>query len=347
VAGIALVLVAQPVRATLLADPTALYAKMQKAYAAGTADGWGLRDQSYYYAAILNAGRAYSLQHPDDPAYGQLATLTVQIGAGLNYDPLINHDGAVWWVREAAVYVQKNGSDEMLVSDANQLLSRVNAYDDPAQLAAYADQDASVNLKNYPRDPDALLSQVEADWRAYVLTGRRTWETLAFARAEQPGFPLANLPTTWGPAFLAAAKSDDTRLYARAQAIPGLRVIVSVTSMPHDLYMSTLAPADEYFGPLGMSIIGIQNQMKHINYMLDYRYGNREAGDALQVTTALDDLHKVYPRDRDLPQMLLECYTMLGRMDAPEVRDAAAHVKAILMVEYQDTAQARQVRQSN
>src|SRR5665213_3779363 len=92
-----------PANAALLADPTALYVQMQKAYARGSAHGWDFDDQLAYYGTILNAGRAYSLQHPNDPAYGQLANLTVQIGAGLNYDPLINHDGAVWWVREAAV----------------------------------------------------------------------------------------------------------------------------------------------------------------------------------------------------------------------------------------------------
>jgi hypothetical protein len=332
-----------PARAALLADPTVLYAQMHKAYDEGTADGWAYRDQETYYASILNAGRAYSLQHPDDPAYAELAALTVQIGAGLEYDPLTNHDGAVWWVREAAVYEQKNSTDETMVADANQLLSRVNSFDDPATLAAYADQDASANLKNYPRDRDALLLQVEADWRAYLLTGKRSWETLAFSRAEQPAFPLGNLPTSWGPGFVRAVKRDDPGLYQRAKDLPSFRLIASVTAIPHEAYMSTLAPADEYFGPLGMSIIGIQNEMKHVNFMLDYKYGNREAGSALQIVTALDDLHKVYPRDRDLPQMLLECYTMLERMDTPQVLAAAARIKSILTIEYQDTAQARQL----
>lgn len=343
-ASIAVVATAQSASAALLADPAALYAQMEKAYASGTAHGWTFADQAYYYGSILNAGRAYSLQHPDDPAYAQLAQLTVQIGAGLNYNPLTNHDGAVWWVREAAAYEQKNGTDEATVAGANQLLSRVNSYDDPNQLAAYADEDASANLKNYPHDRDALLAQVEADWRAYLLTGKRDWETLAFSRAEQPGFPLANIPITWGPAFLAASKIGDPALYARSQTIPQLRVIATVSAVPHDLYMSTLAPADEYFGPLGMSIIGIGNEMKHINFMLDYKYGNLEAHDAMQVVTALDDLRKVYPRDRDLPKMLLECYTMLQRMDTPQVLAAAARFKGVLMVEYQDTPQARSLR---
>jgi len=332
-----------PANAALLADPTALYVQMQKAYARGSAHGWGLDDQLAYYGTILNAGRAYSLQHPDDPAYGQLANLTVQIGAALNYDPLINHDGADWWVREAAVYVQKNATDETMVAAANQLLARVNSYDDPGTLAAFADQDASANLKNYPHDGNALLAQVEADWRAYVLTGKAAWKTLAFSRAEQPQFPLANLPGSWGPAFLQSAKSEDVALYARALKIPTLNVIARVTAMPHAVYMGTLAPADEYFGPLGMSVLGIRNQMKHVNFMLNYNYGDREATDALQVATAIVDLHNVYPRDRDLPQMLFDCYTTLERMDTPEVRSTANQLKSMLLVEYQDTPQAQKL----
>ena len=42
------------------------------------------------------------------PRYGELATLTVQIGSGLHYNPLTNHDAAVWWVREAADVGERN-----------------------------------------------------------------------------------------------------------------------------------------------------------------------------------------------------------------------------------------------
>ena len=65
----------------------------------------------YYFSTIFNAGRAYSLQYPDDPDYGELAKLTVRIGSGLHYDPLTNHDGAVWWVREAADWAMKHSED--------------------------------------------------------------------------------------------------------------------------------------------------------------------------------------------------------------------------------------------
>jgi hypothetical protein len=113
--------------------------------------------------------------------------------------------------------------------------------------------------------------------------------------------------------------------------------------MPHDAYMGTLAPADEYFGRMGFSILGIENQLKHINYMLDYNYGDREFSETALVAESIDDMHKVYPRDRDLPMLLLWCYTTLQRIDDWRARAAASHLRAILTVEYQDSPQARKL----
>ena len=343
--------------ATLTADPAALYAQMKGAYDKGAASGWNFRNQEIYLSTIFNAGRAYSLQHPDDPNYGELATLSVQIGSGLHYNPLINHDAATWYVREAADWVSKHSTDRGLVTQANAILDRVNAEDDPQRLARLADQDASANLQTFPRDVDAQLEQVEANWRAWLLTHDSSWRSLAFQHAAQADFPLAHLPTTYGNEFITAAKSaaagvdgytegdrhNGTTIVDRLKNIDPMRVIASVRAVPHDVYLSTLAPADEYFGRLGMSVLGIKNELKRINVMLDYKYGNRESGQTAYVAEAVDAMHKVYPRDRDLPELLLECYTTAQRMDDTTAKATAAHVKSILTVEYQDSPQARKV----
>jgi hypothetical protein len=344
-------------RASLVVDPAVLYKQMKDAYAKGTADGWTYRDQQVYLASIFNAGRAYSLQYPADPAYGELATLTVQIGAGLHYNPLTNHDAAVWWVREAADWVSKHSEDPVLVGQAQAILQRVNSETDAEALARFADQDASANLVNYPTDVDAVLQRLEADWRAWLLTGQKSWRSLAFQRAAQPDFPVAHLPTTYGSEFVNAANAAaagaegytaaDTAnakaFLAHLKAVDPLRVISNVTSMPHSAYLSTLAPADEYFGRLGFSILGIENQLKHINFMLDYNYGDRESAETVLVAEAIDDMHKVYPRDRDLPMLLYWGYTTLQRMDDAPSKEAAARLRAILTVEYQDSPEARKL----
>ncbi len=343
-------------RATLEVDPAILYTQMKDAYAKGSAAGWNFRSQEIYLSTIFNAGRAYSLQYPDDPAYGELATLTVRIGEGLHYNPLTDHDAAVWWVREAADWVAKHSEDLQLLSQAQTLSRRVNSEDDPAELARLADADATANVKAYPGDTDALLIQVEADWRAWLLTRNPSWRALAFSRAAAPSFPVAHLPTTWGNELVNAANvastdrgysgaevSNAQHFLARLKAVDPIRVIVTVNAMPHDAYLSTLAPADEYFGPMGMSILEIQNRLKHINFMLDYNYGNRESEPAMDVAKAIVAMQKVYPRDRDLPMLLYWCYTTLQRMTDRDSRLAAGQLKAILTVEYQDSAQARKL----
>ncbi|MGC2406000.1 MAG: hypothetical protein WA431_06285 [Candidatus Cybelea sp.] len=342
--------------ATVEVDPTVLYGQMKDAFAKGTAQGWDFRSEETYLATIFNAGRAYSLQYPTDPAYGELATLTVAIGTGLHYNPLTNHDGAVWWVREAADWVTKHSEDPQLITQAQGLLRRVNSEDDPALLARLADADATANVKTYPGDVDALLIQVEADWRAWLLTHDRAWLGLALQRAAAPNFPVAHLPTNWGNEFVNVASSSSTaqgytaadvanaeRFIARLKAVDPIRVIATVNAVPHDVYLTTLAPADEYFGPLGMSILEIENRLKHVNFMLDYNYGNAESDEGTNVAHAVVDMQKVYPRDRDLPMLLYWCYTTLQRMTDEQSRQSARAIKAILTVEYQDSPQARKL----
>ncbi|HET6275748.1 MAG TPA: hypothetical protein VFE16_07450 [Candidatus Cybelea sp.] len=353
-----LVPVAAPLaaRATLEVDPAVLYAQMKGAYAKGAAAGWDFRSQEIYLSTIFNAGRAYSLQYPDDPNYGELATLTVRIGTGLHYNPLTNHDAAVWWVREAADWVSKHSEDLELLGQAQGLLRRVNSEEDPEALARLADADATANVKAYPGDVDAALIQAEADWRGWLLTGDRAWRSLAFSRAAAANFPVAHLPTTWGNELVNAANvtssdrgysaadiANAQRFLARLKAVDPIRVIATVSAMPHDAYLTTLAPADEYFGPMDMSILEIENRLKHINFMLDYNYGNQESDPAFDVAKAIVAMQRVYPRDRDLPMLLYWCYTTLQRMTDRQSHLVGAQIKAILTVEYQDSAQARKL----
>ncbi len=355
----ALVLAAIPLTASasLVADPQVLYAQMKSAYDKAAADNWDFRDQEIYLSTIFNAGRAYSLQNPDDPAYAEIATLAVQIGAALHYNPLTNHDATTWYIREAAQWVEKNSSDPKLLDDAKQLTASVDDEADAQALVRSADAGALANAQTYPHDTDAVLQPVEADWRGWLLTHDASWRSLAFQRAAQPDFPLAHLPTTYGPEFLAAVQSaaagvdgftagdaqNAKTIVDRLKNLTSPLVIASVRSMPHDAYLTTLAPADEYFGRMGYSVLGIENELKHINFMLDYKYGNRESAQAVLVAESIDDMHKVYPRDRDMPKLLLSCITTLERMTSDDAKASSSHLRAILTVEYQDSPEARKV----
>ncbi|HET6893853.1 MAG TPA: hypothetical protein VFH72_00540 [Candidatus Baltobacteraceae bacterium] len=342
-------------RAAFMADPGKLYAEMKAAYEKGNAQGWTFYNQDLYLSTIFNAGRAYSLQRASDPAYPQLEQVTVDIASSLHYDPLINHEAVPWYVREAATYVEHNNPDPAEQAKAKDLLARVDALEDPAKLAQYADEDATAVSQQFPHDANAQLLRVEANWRGWLLTHDPSWRSLAIARANSPDFPLADLPSTWGPGFLNAllnashaaegyTDEDVTNakaLETRIAQLPQLKTIASVNAETHARLMTTLAPADEYFGPMGMSILGIRNELNRVNYLIKYGYARQESPMAVQVATSIDDLHKVYPRDRDLPQLLFDVYSTLQKIDTPEAQSARAHIRGILTVEYQDSKQAR------
>lgn len=351
----ALCLLPTQARAALMADPMVLFAQMKDAYAKGEAQGWTFYNQQLYLSTIFNAGRAYSLQMPNDPNYGNVAQLTVDMASKLHYNPLINHEAVPWWVREAALNVQKNNLDRAEQAKAKDLLTRVDALEDPIALAQLADEDAAALLQDYPHDANAQLERVEANWRGWLITRDASWRSLAFQHANAPAFPVANLPSTWGPAFLNALHNaavgaegytqgdqvNASAVVARMHAVKAPPIIASVKSQPFDVVLTTLAPADEYFGPMGMSILGIRNELKRVNFMLGYGYGRQESASAVQIAVSIDDLHRVYPRDRDLPQLLLDMYNTLGKIDTPEAGAARTHMRAILTVEYQDTPQAK------
>ncbi len=351
-----MILVPSRVQATLEVDPQVLYQQMKDAYAKAQASGWGYADQLYYLSMIFDAGRAYSLQRPDDPAYGEIATLAVQMGAALHYDPLTNHDAATWYVREAALWVEKNSNDPTLTQEAQDLYARTDAEDgDPEVLARYADADADALAHDFPHDVEADTLPLEADWRAWELTHDSAWRSKAIARAAQPSFPIAHLSYIYGGAFVDAVEnalsnvpgfSAEDRVnaavvYARLKNVGELQIIAHVKALPPDVYLTTLAPADEYFGPLKMSILGIENEMKHVNFMLDYKYGNLESGSAVEVADSVEDMQRVYPQDRDMAKLLYACIQMLGRMTAPEDVDTAQRLRGILTVEYEDSPEAQ------
>lgn len=356
-AGVACLLLPAGASAAIEVDPQKLYSAMKAAYDSGTAHGWSYFDQEYYLSTIFNAGRAYSLQMPDSPAYGELAQTAVDVASGLRWNPLTNHDAVEWYVREAAAWVLKNNPDTREQAKARDLLARADALEDPVQLANLANQDATANARQYPRNSDVLLQQTEAAWRSWILTRDPSWRELAMTQAAAPNFPIANLPTTWGPPFATAMqnaahgvagyteneRAAATSVLARVARLNPLRVIGNVRAQTHEGMLSTLAPADEYFGPMGMSILGIQNEIKRVNAYLDAGWGDRESGAAIQIAVSVDDLHKVYPRDRDLPALLFSIYKTLGRMQTGDSRGAAAHIRSILTVEYQDSPQAKQL----
>jgi hypothetical protein len=300
---------------------------------------------------VLDAGRAYELVRRDDPDNLKLEGTALDIAVKLHYDPLINRDAAEWYVREAA---DAYAEDPVRGPGAKALLLKLELDDaDPAHLAQDGDADATLNAATAPNDVEALLEQVDADLRAYLITKDPHYRSLALLRAAQPSFPIGLVPDDTGTPLWAAAQAarsgaagySDTdhqaavAMYSHKASAKVLPTIGRVLS--HNAYLVITAPADEYFGQTKLSPLGVQNELLRIGKYLDAGWGNRMTKDTLWVIDSLQDWEHQYPRDYELPRLLLQTYKTLQRIDSPDAQKAEADVRRTLTVEYNDSAEAR------
>jgi hypothetical protein len=315
------------------------------------ADGWHFADDVYYFSTVLDAGRAYELVRRDDPDNASLKGFTVDVASKLHYNPLTSRDAAEWYVRLAAT---ANANDPVRGAAARALLANLDAEDaDPARMAHDADEDATLNATAAPADVEALTEQVDADIRAYLLTKDVQYRSLALLRAAQPVFPIALVPEDTGSVLWAAAfdarngvagyspidRQAAAAMYSHRASAKNMQVIGRVLS--HNAYLVITAPADEYFGQTKLSPLGVRNELTRIGKYLDAGWGDRMTKDTLWVIDALEDWQHQYPRDYELPRLLLQTYKTLGRIPSPEAQKAEAGVRRTLTIDYNDTPEAR------
>lgn len=347
-------LAASPLRAaaSFQTDPAALARRAAATFDQAARDGWHYADEQAYFAALLDAGRAYQLVRPSDPRAATLRADAVDLAVRLNYDPLTNRDGALWYVRAAAQALESDPSRGAAAATLAQKLAAEK--DDATRLAADADADASANVAAYPGDAAALVDQVDADLRAYAISKETRYRELALLRASQARFPVGLVRTDtasrlWAEAEAArdgAAGYDATERdaalallshRAAVHARPGADLAQTATSP------IATAPADEYFGQARLSPLGVRDEIARIGRYLDAGWGARMAPDALYVVEALDDWRRQYPRDYELPKLLLATYELMTRIDSDAARTVATRLRWILVVQYESSPQAQQL----
>ena len=116
------------------------------------------------------------------------------------------------------------------------------------------------------------------------------------------------------PGFTDADRAAARTVAYRRAHTPDLKVIARVSAIPHALRLTRTAPADEYFGNLKYSPLGVRNEVSRINKYLDKGWGTRMEGDVIQVDSAVEDWQKQYPHDETLPATLLDGVPL----DAPD-----------------------------
>lgn len=346
---------AAPASAAIETDPVALHAMMVSAYDEGTAHGWSFNDELYYQSAVLATGRSFSLFAHDNPSYPGIAAFTVDIATAMHYDPLNNNDASEWWVREAAGYTAAH--DPARAAAAAAITARLDSFDASPQAAAQiADADATANVASYHHDAWARIAQVMVDLRAYHYSHEAQYGVLALQRAAEPTFPLIHLSDVTAQQLYDFAQSQQANadgdptaralaveVLRRRDATPALQEIGHVTAVSHKFHLSITAPADEYFGPRKMSVLGIRNDIQSLAAHLKVGWGSQLTKEGVDLAIAVDELHRVYPRDFELPRLFVSAAKVIEKIPSPDTKASAQSLLRTLIVEYPDSPQARAI----
>jgi len=109
-----------------------------------------------------------------------------------------------------------------------------------------------------------------------------------------------------------------------------------------------LAPADEYFGPLKLSFIGMRNTIRDLGlrYDVNHDIAAQTVASAQLTERAVHDWERKYPKDTQIPKtiyLLQRLYTKVLTLDAR----AHAHACAMwLFGDYGKSGQARQLKRT-
>jgi hypothetical protein len=109
--------------------------------------------------------------------------------------------------------------------------------------------------------------------------------------------------------------------------------------------ISQSAPADEYFGPLKMSVLGIKNSIVETSARLDTAPGDEESlRNASLVEASVREWAAKYPRDTWLPRTILALHRVYRRMALEEANSHAVDMAAWLIAKYPESGEARSLR---
>jgi hypothetical protein len=111
--------------------------------------------------------------------------------------------------------------------------------------------------------------------------------------------------------------------------------------------LSKAAPADEYFGPLKMSILGIRNTLKDEIVKLGSTASVDAAGafrHAAFVEKSIREWEHKYPADSWLPRSVLALHRVYSRIASSDAERSAAATAAWLLERYPNSREAAQLR---
>jgi len=147
---------------------------------------------------------------------------------------------------------------------------------------------------------------------------------------------FAGAPTDFASTPAAAATAKPT---AKAAAKPA-------AAKPKKLTMADLAPADEYFGPMKLSILGIRNTIRDLGLKYDADPSNADGtiASAAFAEKAIKAWQQKYPRDTQLPRNVYFLEHLYAKIQTPAGTQKTYATETWLFTSYGSSAQARQLR---
>jgi hypothetical protein len=109
-----------------------------------------------------------------------------------------------------------------------------------------------------------------------------------------------------------------------------------------------LAPADEYFGPLKLSILGIRNTIHDLGarYDVNHEIGRQTFTSALLTEKAIHDWEHRYPRDGQVPKAIYLLQRLYTKVLTVESRARAKIVASWMFADYKSSPQGKQLKKT-
>lgn len=109
-----------------------------------------------------------------------------------------------------------------------------------------------------------------------------------------------------------------------------------------------LAPADEYFGPLKESYIGMRNRIRDLGLRYDVNHDIAvQTLAAAQLTErAVHDWEKKYPRDTQIPKTIYLLQRLYTKVLTQDARNHAHQCAMWLFADYAKSGQAKQLKKT-
>jgi hypothetical protein len=120
-------------------------------------------------------------------------------------------------------------------------------------------------------------------------------------------------------------------------------------SQPHAarrVALALLAPADEYFGPLKQSILGIRNMIRNmgLRYDVNHDIGSQTLASAGLTEAAIRDWAHRYPRDHDVAGAIYNLQRLYAKILTQPARGKAKATADWLFSAYGNSPQAKSLR---